>query len=178
MSKERITSFAWGLFEFLPLLIFVYLGRFGSDFSERFLWGGGAAIVVLLSLAVAQRRLNPLVVAANLWLILEGFAFVVYIPALANTLLWLRETAFFLVIVIVGAPFTFLSKSGLFRSASQDLESVRRYSLLLLGVAAAGAVWAFVNRGDKFVAASLPAIVLFVLQAILATRLKPASPRL
>ncbi len=172
MSRGRIVSIAWDLFEFLPLMIFVYLGRFGSEISERFVWGAAAALLVMPCLVLARRQMNPLVIAANIWLLIEGLAFITHVPPLSSLLVFLRETAFFLVIVIVGALFLCFSKTGLFATASQDHQRVRGYSLLLLLLATASAIWSFFHRGDEFVAASLPAIALFVLQMVLASRLK------
>ncbi len=121
----------------------------------------------------ARRRVT--VIAASIWLLLEALAFLVHIPPLANLLLILQETAFFLAILIVGTPFALLSESGLFKAGNPDRERVRRFSLFLLLLAAAGALWSFFHRGDEFLAASLPAIAFFVLQIALAGRLKPGS---
>ncbi len=175
MTRERIAAIAWDLFEFLPLMVFVYLGRFGSDYADRFIWGAAAVLLIMPCLALARQPMNPLVIAANVWLLVEAIAFLFSIPALTDVLLSLRETAFFLTILLVGTPFASLSRRGLFRRAPADSTRVRPLSLLLLCLAALGAVWSFLHRGDELIAATLPAVTLFVAQMLLASRLNANS---
>jgi len=166
---SRVGRSVLGFAEFLPLLAFVYAGRFEADYPERFVWGAGTALVVVPALLLLHRRLNPLLVAVAIWLCFEAFAILLPITLLGEALGVLQEAGFFLAILAVGAGYV-LAGRGLF--AVVDGARARRASFVLLALAGGGLVWALVFRGNEAVAAVLPATVLFVAQMMLAARLR------
>ena len=162
---SRIGWWPLEFLQFTPLLVFVYTGRLGLSLEDRFLFGAGAAILVVALLVVSRVRLNPLLVGVHAWLLLEAFSFVVYIPLLAGILQGLRESTLFLAITAVGAIYVLRSRS-LLNATDDGAGAARTASYFLLGLAGLGVVAAFVFRGDEFKAAVIPAIVLFGAQAI------------
>ncbi len=173
--ESRVARLALGLIEFLPLLVFSYAGRLGAEIAERFYWGAAAVFPVVLALLILRIRPNPLSVAANIWLCVEALGIRVYIPVLAEALIYLQESAFFVAIMAVGAAATAFSKSGMFRLLPEDSEAARRlvriYSLALLALAMIGFAWSRAFQGDETVAAVFPAILLFLAQMVLDARL-------
>ena len=83
-------------------MAFLNMRRLGFDYEERFFVGAGAALVVVVVLVALRVRMNPLLVGVQVWLLIEAFAFIVHVPLLIDLLGDLRESSFFLVIVVVG----------------------------------------------------------------------------
>ena len=164
----------WGLIQFLPLIVFVNMRRLGFGYEERFLVSAGAALVVVAMLVALRVRMNPLLVGVQVWLVIEAFAFVVDFPLLADVLVALRESAFFLVIVVVAAIYVARSKSLL---SVDDVEpqTARRASLALLGLAGLAFLVSLPLRGDEVVAGVIPSVVLFVAQTVATTRARRAA---
>ena len=161
--------------EFLPLSLFAYAGRMGADLADRFIWGATAAVVILPVLLIAGRRLNPILVAANGWLCIETFAFLVPIGLLTAALVALAESAYFLSIVLVGTVYTLASRHGMLTVEHGDRRRVRLLSAGLLALAACAFVWSTVFRGNEMVAAVYPAMALFLAQAVIGARLNAAG---
>ena len=173
-GTTRRGRWIWGLFQFLPLLVFANMGRLGFDYEERFLAGAGAALVVVAVLAAARVRMNPLLVGVQVWLLIEALAFIVHYPLLVDVLKGLQESSLFLVIIVVTGIYAWRSKSLL---SVDDIEpdSARRGSLVLLGLAGLAFLFSLPFRGDEVVAGVIPSIVLFAGQAVAGARAKRAT---
>lgn len=163
---------ALGIAEFAPLIAFVYAGRLDADIAQRFYWGAALVLVVVPALALFRYRPNPLLVAVDVWLCVEAFAFLVYIPWLAQTLALMQESAFFVTILLVGIGYTAFSKRKLLTVAHADRRRVTAYSLVLLALAGAGLAASLVFRGDELLAAVVPATGLFIAQLLLGVYLE------
>ena len=87
-----------------------------------------AALVVVALLIALRVRMNPLLVGVQTWLVIEAFAFVAHFPLLVDVLTALRESSFFLVIIVVAVIYLSRSKSLL---SVDDVEpgAARRASL-------------------------------------------------
>ncbi len=164
-----------GTAEFLPLLAFVYAGRVESDLSERFFWGAGTAVAIVPVIAVLRWRLNPLLIAVNVWLCVEALTFLVYVPVLAEVRRALQESAFFVAMIVVGSGFIALSGRGLLTVAHDDRRQVRFYSLILLALVAGGLVCSVAFRGDEMFSAVLPVIAIFTAQGLISASLRDRS---
>lgn len=172
---KNLPRLVTGFAEFLPLLAFVYAGRFEAELSERFFWGAGAVIAIVPILAFFRVRLNPLLVAVNIWLCIEAFAFLVYIPVLATVLQALRESAFFLAIIVFGTGYTVFSKQGMLTVGHADRRQVLTCSIALLALSLGGLAVSVAFRGNELLAATLPATVLFLAQMFMNTHLRDRS---
>ncbi len=172
LADTKLARWALGFAEFVPLMAFAYAGRFGAEIAERFFWGAGSVLVIVPLLLLLGRRPNPLLVAANIWLCVEAFAFLVYIRPLADVLWALRETAFFVAIVAVGLVYLLVSERGLLTVDPRDPRQARLYSLALLALAMIAIGWSQNFRGDELVAAIIPGTVLFLAQMLLNARLR------
>ena len=156
-------------------MVFVNAGRLGFEYEERFLVGAGAALVAVALLVALRVRMNPLLVGVQVWLLIEASSFVVYIPLLVDALKALRESAFFLVIIVVGSIYVSRSKS-LLSVDGVEAGAARRASLVLLGLAGLAFLFSLALRGDEVIAGVIPSVVLFVAQTILSARAKRAAP--
>ena len=171
----RAGGWQWTLLQFLPLTVFLNMRRLGFDYEERFLAGAGAALVVVALLVALRVRMNPLLVGVQAWLLIEAFAFLVHFPRFVDVLVGLRESSFFLVIVVVGGIYVARSKSLL---SVDDVEAgvARRASLALLGLACFACLFSIALRGDEVIAGVIPSVVLFVAQGIVSARARRAVP--
>ena len=174
-KDARTGRLVLGVAEFSPLLLFVYAGRAGAGLSERFFWAAGLALAVTLLLAALRRRPNPLLVAANVWLCIEALVFLVHIPVLAEALRSLRESAYFITTILIGAGYAAFSRRGLLTVASDDRRQVRSYSFVLLVLIVGGLGCPVAFRGDEVLAASLPASVIFLAQMLMNVHLRDGS---
>ncbi len=172
LRDTRLGGMLLGTAEFLPLIVFMYAGRMGGDISQRFYWGAGVALVVVLLLAVLRSRPNPLLVAVNLWLCLEALVFLVDAPLLTAAQRALAEAAFFVAILLVGAGYAAFSKQGLLTFVHDDARQVRICSLVLLALAGGGLACAFAFRGNETFAAVLPATAIFITQMLMGAYLR------
>ena len=159
------------LFQLVPLIVFVNMRRLGFDYEERFLAGAGAALIVVALLIALRVRMNPLLVGVQAWLVIEAGAFVVHFPLLADVLIALEESAFFLVIVVVAAIYLSRSKS-LLSVDDVEPEAARRASLALLGLAFLASL---PLRGDEVLAGVIPSMVLFAAQTVAGVRARRAA---
>ena len=162
--------------EFLPLLAFVYSGRLDADLATRFYWGAGAAVVVVPILAASRWDFNPLLVATNLWLCVEAFAFLVHIAPLADVLRFLQESAFFAAMIIVGVIYAALSARGLLTAPHANRARVRRYSIVLLALMVGGLACSVAFRGEEVYSAALPATAVFLAQMLISAHLRDEPP--
>lgn len=162
------------LVEYLPLMIFVYGGRADAGFETRFVWGAATAVVVVPLLLLLRQRLNPLLVAVAVWLGIEALSFLLRIPGLGELLRGLRETAFFIALLVLALPYLAFSDRGLLTVDCGNRALTRAYSLLLLATVVAGLALSVVFRGDELLAATLPATAIFILQLILNARARDA----
>ena len=149
--------------------------RLGFDYEERFLAGAGAALVVVALLVALRVRMNPLLVGVQAWLLIEAFAFLAHFPLLVDALIGLRESSFFLVIIVVEGIYVARSKS-LLSVDGVDAGPARRASLVLLGLAALAFLFSIAVRGDEVIAGVIPSVVLFVAQSVAGARARRAAP--
>ncbi len=171
----KVVRLLLSLAEFLPLLAFVYSGRLDADSSERFFWGAGTIVVIVPVLALFRWELNPLLVAVNIWLCIEALSFLVYIPVLVETRQVLRESAFFVAIILVGASYIAFSKRGLLTIDHDDQKRVRGCSFALLALAGGGLICSIAFRGDEMFSVVIPATVIFVAQMLVSAHLSDRS---
>ena len=149
--------------------------RLGFDDEERFLAGAGAALLVVALLVALRVRMNPLLVGVQTWLLVEALAFIVYIPVLIDVLKDLRESSFFLVIIVVGGIYVARSRS-LLNVEDVDAGTARRASFVLLGLAVLAFLFSIALRGDEVIAGVIPSVVLFVAQTVADARARRAAP--
>ena len=171
----RLGRWPVDLIQFLPLIVFLNMRRLGFDYEERFLAGAGAALLVVALLVALRVRMNPLLVGVQAWLLIEAFAFLVHFPLLADLLIDLRESSFFLVIIVVGSIYVARSRS-LLNVEDVDAETARRASFVLLGLAVLAFLFSIALRGEEVIAGVIPSVVLFVAQTVAGARARRTAP--
>jgi hypothetical protein len=137
-----------------------------------------ALLTVPVNGIVLQRGhvLNPILVGTAIWLVLGALAFNVPVRPLAS---WLGSTqgfGLFLSALIVGVATTFFAPQGFIGTRHADAAWIRRASSILLAVAFAAAIWAYVFRSNVRLGGGLPFIVLNVVRRVMIVRAPPAKP--
>lgn len=169
-----------GLLQFLPLSAFATYAYWNGppDGHER--WLGAfmiGAAAAGLQLAVALPRPEPtnrLVLGTNLYLLVGGAA--------AFTRQWrvlhlygvLRESAIFVVMLLVGAATTLWSPAGYVGATHRDRRRVRVYSVYLLAVTAGGLATSLAFQGHGRWVVVVPLIALALANRYLVRRLDRA----
>ncbi len=166
---KSLLSTVLEILEFLPVIVFGYMGtKPDADLGERFFTAGGLAAVVLIAAVILRRPMNPLALAANLFLFVCAAAFPLELAFLVQVISVLRETALFMVILAVGLVATLRWQRGFIWSEAEDKAFITKASYIMLAGAGAAAIIAFDYRGDEAIAGALPFVCLVVLQKVLA----------
>ena len=156
------------ILEFLPIIVFGYMGtKPDADLGERFFTAGGLAAVIMIASVILRRPMNPLALAANLFLFVCAAAFPLELAFLVQVISILREVALFMVILAVGLVATLRWQRGFIWSEADDKEFVTKASYIMLAGAGVAAIIAFDYRGDEAIAGAVPYIGLVVLQKVL-----------
>jgi len=172
----------FALIQFVPLSLFATYAFWngnpdGNRWETAFELASIAAIVQLLILLPQRRPVNRLVLAANLYLLLGGLAFLGHqwwYLALYDSL---RESAIFIFMLIVGVTTTLIGSAGFVGVENSTRSFVLRGSLVLLAATAVALGLSIVFRGDRYLAAVWPIVGLAVLQRFLIHRAKALPSR-
>jgi hypothetical protein len=159
----------FSLFQFFPLSLFAtYAFWDGLPTNERWIEAfqiSAIAGLVQLVIVLPQRfPLNRLVLAGNIYLILGGLAALTGQWWYLQIYDYLRESAIFLAMLIVGIVATFTTRYGFIAAQGANLEWTRHYSILLLGSTAICFIPALAFEGSRIWSAVVPIIALAVLQ--------------
>ncbi|WP_228064379.1 hypothetical protein [Novilysobacter avium] len=129
------------------------------------------AAVAQLALVLPQPRpANRLVLAANVYLMLGGLAFLLHQWWYLRLYDSLRESAIFIIMLCVGIAATLFTSPGFAAITHAPRHVVMRASISLLVATALALGISFAFRGDRILAAVVPIICLAVLQRVLVSR--------
>ena len=163
---DRIVQFI----QLVPLIAFGVAARGGGDIFERMYIAGGLALPVLVfQYWPGRRHGDPLLIASNIYFVLQATAFLSDIAIVDQVSRFLREAGYFIVLLVAGTVFVMVSPRGLL-GVDAEPSLVRRYSLWLLGLIVVALGVSLVFRGHEVYAAFLPAITLFLTQQVLIHR--------
>ncbi|WP_222566149.1 hypothetical protein [Novilysobacter antarcticus] len=157
--------------QFVPLSLFATYA-FWSGTPDESRWEmafklASLAAIIQLAIIVPQRRpTNRLILAANLYLLLGGLAFLTHQWWFLKLYNSLQEAAIFILMLAVGIVATLTSAAGYIGAQG----SPRRASLVLLFATALALMFALAFRGDRYLAAVYPIIGLGILQRVLLHR--------
>jgi len=159
----------FSLFQFFPLSLFAayafWRGVPRDDrWIEAFQISAIAGIVQLLIVLPKRIPLNRLVLAGNIYLILGGLASLTGQWWYLQIYEYLRESAIFLFMLVVGIVATFATKHGFVVAQGADLRWTRHYSILLVGATAICFIPALAFEGNRVWSAVMPIIALAALQ--------------
>ena len=165
----------FSLVQFFPLSLFAaYAFWNGAPDNDRwqvaFEIAALAAIVQLAILLPQRRPVNRLVLAANLYLLLGGLAFLTRQWWYLHLYDALRETAIFVFMLAVGVFSTFMTRAGFVPLPDAPRSDALRASGALLGATAVALGISILFRGDRYFAAVLPIAALAILQQFLIRR--------
>ena len=163
----------FSLFQFFPLSLFAaYAFWPGLPSNERWIEAfqiSAIAGIVQLVIVIPQRLpLNRLVLAGNIYLILGGLAALTGQWWYLQIYGYLRESAIFLAMFLVGVVATFMTRGGFIAAQGADLKWIRYYSILLLGATAFCFIPALAFEGNRIWSAVVPIVALAVIQRYLA----------
>lgn len=170
----------FALVQFAPLSLFAaYAFWNGAADDQRwevaFKLASVAAIIQLAIILPQRRPANRLVLAANVYLLLGGIAFITrqwWYLALYDAL---RESAIFIIMLAVGAITTLASRAGYIGVTDVPRRFVVRASVILWLATLAALALSIQFRGDRYLAAVWPIVGLAVLQRILVHRSSRAT---
>jgi hypothetical protein len=173
---NKVINIATSLFQFLPLTVFsFYSFRTGVPSQERlfngFMIGAVLAVMQLIWLMRQQRPANRLILGANLWLIIGGVAVFLKLWNVLNIYRELREAGVLAGMLAIGIVTALFSRAGYVGSMSGETVLVRRYSYLLLFATAFAMLCGLYFRGNTFLSAVIPILVLVMLHRFLNARL-------
>lgn len=163
-----MSKWIFALIQFFPLSTFATFAFWnGAPSIERWLvafqLGAFLGVLQLAILLPQKTPLNRLVIAGNMYLILGGLA--AYFQQWWYLELYdsLRESAIFILMVIVGSLSTLVSSSGFIAVKG----SARRFSIYLLMATISMLPLSIVFAGNRVYAAVLPIVFLAILQRYL-----------
>ena len=159
----------FSLFQFFPLSLFAaYAFWHGLPSNDRWIEAfqiSAIAGIVQLGIVLPQRfPLNRLVLAGNIYLILGGLAALTGQWWYLQIYDYLRESAIFLAILLVGIVATFTTRHGFIAAQGADLKWNRYYSILLLGATVFCFIPALVFEGNRIWSAVVPIVALAVIR--------------
>lgn len=169
---SHLSRWMFALIQFFPLSLFAaYAFWHGAPDEQRwreaFEIASLAACVQLAIVLPQPRPANRLVLAANIYVMLGGLAFLTQQWWFLHLYDALRESAIFITMLGVGIASTLFTASGYAAIASVPRQVVIHASLWLLAATALALAVSLLFRGDRTLAAVLPIICLAVVQRIL-----------
>lgn len=171
-----MSRWIFALIQFLPLSLFAsYAFWHGAPddtrWQEAFQLASVAAVVQLAIVLPQRRPMSRLVLAANIYLLLGGIAFFGHQWWFLRLYDNLRESAIFIIMLIVGMVTTLGSRAGYVAAWGLPRPAVVRGSAWLLTATAIALFISVIYRGDRYVGAVFPIIGLAVLQRVLLQQL-------
>ncbi len=172
----RAKKIAAEIVQFIPIITLAssFIVKGGVDLNQAaalFVVSGVAAVVIAVVLAANKVLLNPILLATDVWLLFGAVAFGIPIQGLAAFLSQTNAVSLFATTFGLGAVLTFATpKTGFIGMANDDAGTVRRLSLILLGLSAVACVWAVVFKNNIRLGGGLPFIVLNVTRRMLIRR--------
>jgi len=166
--SQHMSKWIFALIQFFPLSTFATFAFWnGAPSNERWLDAfqlGALLGVIQLAILLPQKNpLNRLVLAGNIYLILGGLAAYFQQWWYLKQYDSLRESAIFILMIIVGSLSTLISSSGFVAVKGSD----RKFSIYLLVATVSMLPFAIVFEGNRTYAAVLPIIFLAILQRYL-----------
>jgi hypothetical protein len=170
-----VPRWIFSLLQFFPLSLFAAYA-FWNGAPDDALWQRAyelAAIVAIIQLSVllSQRRpVNRLVLAGNIYLLFGGVAFLTSQWWFLRYYKSLRESAIFIVMILIGLVTMFGTREGYAALPDAPRGDAMRASIVLLAGTAAALGLSIAYRGNRCAAAVLPILALTVLQQMLVRR--------
>jgi hypothetical protein len=159
-------------------LPFIAQGSVDLARAQSGLVAGALLTIPVTALVVAKKGiLNPILVGTALWLWVSALAFLVPIPALLGPVSEAQAFGLFAGVIVVGLASTLFSPHGFIGCRHPDRRFVSKASLLLLALALAALVWAWLFRRNVRLGGGLPFIVLNVARRAIVLRAPRAPAR-
>lgn len=173
----------FALVQFLPLSLFAtYAAWHGGPEEQRwreaFEVGSVAALIQLVIVMLQPRPVNRLVLAANIYIMLGGLAYLTKQWWFLKIYDALRESAIFVTMLGVGVVTTVFTRPGYAAVTDAPRPAAVHASLWLLAATALALGVSFLFHGNRTLAAVLPIVGLAVLQRTLANRAEQRSQAL
>lgn len=171
LTKKNISE----LVQFVPIIALAssFIVKGGVDVNQAgglFVISGLCALVITGILVFYKVMLNPILLASNLWLLIGAAAFGIPIPALANIFSQTNAVLLFASALVVGIILTLISPAGYIGIISVNKTTVRRLSMLLIGLTAGALLWSVIFKNNIRLGGGVPFILLNVTRRMLIAR--------
>lgn len=164
MGRER-TDFLIGVLENLPTILFLGIWKTGLGLEAAGWSACLSAAAVLMLFHRLRRPFDPIVLGININFLLTTPVIVGLFAAgqvdLARAGVHFAASGAVATVFVTGAVVTLLSPRGFLGSDRLPRAVQRRYSTVLLLLAAAAVPWSFAHAGQHWMSIVLPLIVLF-----------------
>lgn len=171
MSEPVVANPAWAeLVQLVPVIALAFpvvtSGQVDlPSMAQAFPAAAGLAVAVTLGVLGARKRLNPILVGTDLWLLLGAVGFGLGVQPLAD--LWAAWQGFALFALVLPTLLIALATPPGAIGADGPTDWVRSRSLVVIGVAVVVLGWAWLFRHDVRLGGGLPFIVLNVVRRVL-----------
>ena len=160
--NRLMTYYFYKYLSLLPIILFLWMGRFNYSWIESFFVSGALALAYIIYFIIQRQKIDYLVLSLYLFLI-GGACMILDLPGLIYFYKTLKQPIIFVWLVLVGLGATILSPSGFVGIQNISREKSIKGSLLLLGVSVGLFVFAvYVKEFSSFLATSGGCII-FVL---------------
>lgn len=180
-GEDIVPKVIFALIQFVPLTLFATYA-FWDGVPDDARWEvafklASLAAVIQLAIVLPQRRpSNRLVLAANLYLLLGGLAFLTQQWWFLRLYDELQESAIFIMMLVVGIVATLATPAGYIGAQGAPVRQVKRTSYWLLLATALALALAVTFRGDRYLAAVYPIIGLAIIHRWLLHLTNMATP--
>lgn len=175
MHGGKQAEIALNLLENAPSLLFLTIWRASGDIQVAGWIGACTALFALAVLRTLRREAHPILLGLNVHFLIAAptieCAYWLGFSSLTKFLLDYLQAGVLIMILVVGAVMTLTTGKGFVGVHSRGNTSLH-YSLVLLGVALGGVIWACFLRHNSVLALMPPLLALFLLRQLLAARLQ------
>jgi hypothetical protein len=161
--------------QFVPIITLAstFIVKGGVDVNQAgtlFVISGFCALVITGILVFSKVMLNPILLGTNLWLLAGAAAFGIPLPALADLLSQTNGVLLFAAVMAVGIILTLFSPTGYIGMTGVDKATVRRLSLLLIGLTAGALLWSIIFKNNIRLGGGVPFIIVNITRRMLIRR--------
>lgn len=179
MTVSRQREWLTDVLESVPSIVFLALWRGGAGGEPAGWIGSALAGALLLGFRLYRVPYNPVLLGVNLHLLaitpLIVGLFRLGAPDVGRIVLSAADSAVVISVFLVGCALTTVARRGFVGVDGLPPDRRRRYSLLLLALAAAAVPWSFANAGSTLLAVGAPLMALFGLRRYLIARWRDAA---
>lgn len=167
------------LLESVPSIVFILIWRQSGDIETAGWVGAAAAFGVLGVLSFLKTPMHPVLMGVNLHILLTTPLIVGLFRAgqtqIAEFMAAHAYGGVLVTVFVVGTVLTAATRRGFSSLSDVPPKTQRRYSVIMLGLCACGAAWAFATSNSRFVPVVVTLTVLIVGRNFLQARMSDTN---